>query len=83
MRIQQQRLPWRLREVEVVAQITELSGSFPDIRSRVRSSVGFRVESLTAKKIIFDEFGIGIVAQYLMVNVALFCIRADNHSGNT
>src|SRR5579885_2030265 len=69
---------WRLVEVKIVHEITQLRCRFIDGLPRVGSAVGFGIEALAPEEIVLDEFVIRVVAQRLMVDVALFRVGADD-----
>ena len=70
-RIQQQGPTWLLHEVEVANERAEYRLVLADVRSRIRTTIGRRIQPLSAQEIVFDELRVGVEAQGLVVDEAL------------
>src|SRR5437870_4776072 len=83
VRLQNQGRSRWLREVEVVREVAEDGDVLAHRRARVGSTVGARIEALSAEEVVFDELEVGIEAQRLMVDEPALRIRADDESGDS
>src|SRR3954447_3025257 len=81
-RLQQQRPPRPLREVEVVPQVAEQLGVLADGRARVGAAVRPRVEPRAAEEVVLDELQVRVEAQRLVVDDAAPRVRADHEPGD-
>src|SRR5947209_17988793 len=82
MRVQDQRPPRLLREVEVLDEVAEDRRVLAYVWARVGPSVGSWIEPLSVQEVVLDELGVGVDAQRLVVDEATPRIRADHESGD-
>ena len=75
-------LPRRLVEVEIGSNVSKDGDVLAHCRARVGSTVGARIETLSAEEVVFDELEVSIEAQRLMVDEPALRIRADDESGH-
>ena len=78
VRIENERRPWVLGEVEVVREVAEDRCVFADVGACVWSAVGARIEPLAAEEVVLDELRVGVEAERLMVDVAALRVGADH-----
>src|SRR5947209_8857223 len=82
MHWQDHRRPRKLPEVEVLAEISEQQVVLADVGPGVWAAVGGGIQPFAAEEVVLDELVVGIVAEYLMVDVAAARVRADDDSGH-
>src|SRR5262249_42477390 len=80
---QQERLAWRLGEVEVLVKAAQHRQRLPDVTTRAAAAVGLGGEPGAAEEVIFDELQVGVSAERLMVDVALLGVWGDDQRGDT
>ena len=66
---QQLRWTWRLTEVEVRGEVPKAACALAHVWSRVRASVGTRIEAPAFQEVILDELQVRIETQGLMIDV--------------
>ena len=69
-------------EVEVVHEVPEYRHVLAHHLASIRPAVGTRIQPLTLEKVVFDELGVRVEAQRLMIDVAPLGVGADDQSGN-
>ena len=70
VRIEDQRLPRRLVEVELLREVAEDRHVLPDVRARIGPAVGARVEALAVEEEVLDELEVRVEAEGLVIDVA-------------
>ena len=79
---QHQRLARWLGEIEIAEQVAKLRRRFPHPRPRIGPPVGLGVKPLAAEEEILDQLHVGVVAEDLVVDVALARVGADDDAGH-
>src|SRR5437870_5355228 len=82
MRVENERVPRLLREVEVLDEIAEDRRVLAYVWARVGPSVGSWIEPLSVQEVVLDELDVRVEAQRLVVDEASPCIGADHESGD-
>ena len=82
MHRQQHRRARRLVEVEVGGQVAEDPLVLANVGARVGAAVGLGIDATTAEEIVFDELGVRVEAQGLMIDVAALGVGADHDAGH-
>src|SRR5579884_3660351 len=68
----------RLGEVEVLSQVAEHWRGLAHVWTRVRTTVGPRIEPLAVEEVVLDEPQVGVVAQRLVIEVPVLGVGADH-----